>query len=131
MVQILIQLSCWLQGLQQAFSLCSPLSAAALYLESSSWGTMKPALTESCFPFFVCVYLEAILAFLAAGGCSGSLNLIQSPAPTSQILVISERCLFPWKNSSEMTVCSLHSPPGWESSKYPVSPWNSYCMKIK
>lgn len=77
----------------------------------------------SLFSFFLC--LKAILAFLTAGDCSISLSLIQTAVPTSQIVVISKRCLFPQKNSNEVTVCSLHSQPGWEKSKYPIIPWNS------
>lgn len=58
LVQILIQLHCWLQALQQDFSLCSQLSAAALYFMGSSWGTMKQIQSWFLFSFFVC--LEAI-----------------------------------------------------------------------
>lgn len=126
-----IQLSCWVQGSQQVFSeLCSLLSAAVFIWRAACGEPWSQLWLNPAF-LFLCVYLEAILAFLAASGCSSSLYLIQSTAPTSHILVISKRCLFLWKNSSEMTVCSLHSWPGWERSKYPISPWNSYCMKIK
>lgn len=62
------------------------------------------------FSFFVC--LKAILTFLTAGDSSFSLNLIQSTAPTSQILVISKRCLFPQKNSNEVTVWSQSATLG-------------------
>lgn len=118
------------------YKLCSRISPSvhsSVLLPCISWAARGEPWNkfslDSCFPFSCASRL--FLTFLTAGDCSISLNLIQSAVPTSQILVISKRCLFPQKNTNEVTVCSLHSQPGWEKSKYPIIPWNSYCMKIK
>lgn len=88
------------------------------------WNTQS----DSCFPFLCASRLSSHSSQLVTALFPW---ISLSTVPTSQILVISKRCLFPQKTSNEVTVCSLHSQPDWEKSKYPIISWNSYCMKIK